>query len=270
MISRRPKKRRQLSTRRNASLVREGKTNSAHIRLALIPFPIVFQCGMSNRPLLNLQSVRKSYGRRPILDGVTFGLAAGERVALMGPSGSGKSTLLNCIGGIDRIDGGEIRLEEKAIHEMSAEALSRMRRRQVTTIFQFFHLLPTLTAAENIEFPLQLLGLAAAERAERVSRLLAAVGVDHRADALPEKLSGGEMQRVAIARALAPEPSLILADEPTGNLDTATGESILDLIEELSESLGFALLLVTHSGEATRICGRILHLRDGCLENSGS
>lgn len=222
---------------------------------------------MKESPILTLRSVRKSYGRRPILDGVSFDLAPGERVALMGPSGSGKSTLLNCIGGIDRIDNGEIRLNGDAIHALSVEGLSQMRRRQVTTIFQFFHLLPTLTAAENVEFPLQLLGIDAGERTERVATLLASVGVDHRADAVPEELSGGEMQRVAIARALAPEPALILADEPTGNLDTTTGESILNLIETLSESLGFALLLVTHSDEATRICQRTLHLRDGRLEN---
>jgi len=222
---------------------------------------------MSDHPLLSLQSVRKSYGRRPILDGVSFDLAQGERVALMGPSGSGKSTLLNCIGGIDRIDGGEIQLNGEPIHGLSAEGLSQMRRRRVTTIFQFFHLLPTLTAAENVEFPLQLLGIDASERSEQVAKLMASVGVDHRADAVPEELSGGEMQRVAIARALAPKPGLILADEPTGNLDTSTGETILDLIEKLSGSLGFALLLVTHSEEATRICQHTLHLRDGRLEN---
>lgn len=219
------------------------------------------------QPLLTLDSVRKSYGRRPILDGVSFSLQPGERVALMGPSGSGKSTLLNCIGGIDRIDGGEMHFENQSIHQLPPEDFSRLRRRKITTIFQFFHLLPTLTAAENVEFPLQLLGLDATERKGRVSDLLEAVGVDHRADAPPEELSGGEMQRVAIARALAPEPAFILADEPTGNLDTTTGESILDLIQELSESLEFALLLVTHSDEATRICQRTLHLRDGRLEN---
>ena len=183
----------------------------------------------------------------------------------MGPSGSGKSTLLNLIGGIDAPDEGAILLRGERIDRLSGDEQARLRRQQITTIFQFFHLLPTLTAAENVAFPLQLLGVSASEIESRVSHLLQAVQVDHRAEALPEELSGGERQRIAIARSLAPEPSLILADEPTGNLDSVTGESILDLLENLGDECGYALLLVTHSRAATRICRRTLHLRDGRL-----
>jgi len=133
----------------------------------------------------------------------------------------------------------------------------------VGTVFQFFHLLPTLTAEENVEFPLQLAGRPAAERRERVAELIAEVGLGHRARAMPHQLSGGEMQRVAIARALAIRPRLILADEPTGNLDSRTGEAILDLLEEVSERHGIAMVVVTHSRRVTRLCQRTLEMRDG-------
>ena len=141
-----------------------------------------------------------------------------------------------------------------------------MRRRDIGTIFQFFHLLPTLTAAENVELPLQLNGMASAERQDRVRWLLERVGVEGRSHALPAKLSGGEMQRVAIARALAHKPSVLLADEPTGNLDSRNGEIILELLRELSDETGTALVLVTHSSTAAKICHREIHLRDGQIE----
>ncbi|MBL9154029.1 MAG: ABC transporter ATP-binding protein [Verrucomicrobiales bacterium] len=214
---------------------------------------------------MRLDRVTKSYGPRRVLDEVSFALGRGERVALMGPSGAGKSTLLNCIGGIDRPDSGDISVAGQSLSRLDGDGLSRLRRRAVTTVFQFFHLLPTLTAAENVAFPLQLLGVDRADRERRVAELLAAVRVDHRADAWPDELSGGEMQRVAIARALAPGPDLVLADEPTGNLDSATGDAILELLARLGDELGFALLLVTHSRHAAGICSRSLHLRDGRL-----
>lgn len=217
------------------------------------------------KPALRLTNVSKRYGDRKVLDEVTFSLAAGERVALMGPSGSGKSTLLNCIAGIDRPDDGSIEIAGQRIDQLNGDALARMRRRSVTSIFQFFHLLPTLTAAENIAFPLQLLGVGKRERDERVAELLAAVRVEHRAGALPDELSGGEMQRIAIARALAPEPDLVLADEPTGNLDSTTGDAILELLAQLGDERGFSLLLVTHSRHAAAICGRSLNLLDGSI-----
>lgn len=215
--------------------------------------------------LIKVESVCKSYGSTPILRDVSFVLEEGERVGLMGPSGSGKSTLLNCLGAIDRPDSGSILVAGEALEKLDSVSMARVRRETISTIFQFFHLLPTLTARENIEFPLQLLGVSGCERAERVERLLEQVSLAHRADALPSELSGGEMQRVAIARALVTQPRLILADEPTGNLDSSTGEVILDLIEELTDEYNTGLILVTHSEAATRICRRVLHMVDGQL-----
>jgi ABC-type lipoprotein export system ATPase subunit len=198
-----------------------------------------------------------------VLRDVSFALQAGERLALTGPSGSGKTTLLNCLGGVDRPDTGRIELGGVALDTLDGDGLAAVRRRRLGTIFQFFHLLPTLTAAENVELPLQLNGVPTAERVERVRHLLERVQVSHRADARPSQLSGGEMQRVAIARALAHRPELLLADEPTGNLDSRNGANILQLLRELSDETGTALVLVTHSPEAAAICHRELELRDG-------
>jgi ABC-type lipoprotein export system ATPase subunit len=181
----------------------------------------------------------------------------------MGPSGSGKTTLLNCLGGIDRPDAGEIRLGNDRLAGLNSRALARVRRLRIGTIFQFFHLLPTLTSFENIEISLQLAGVPAEERKARVGTLLERVGLEGRRDAMPSELSGGEQQRIAIARALAHRPALVLADEPTGNLDSANGENILRLLRELTDESGTALVLVTHSDEAASICHRRLHLRDG-------
>ena len=216
--------------------------------------------------VVEARDVQKSYDGRPVLRGVSFTLRAGERLALVGPSGSGKTTLLNCLGGVDRPDSGSIRLHGEALETLSSDGLARLRRQRVGTIFQFFHLLPTLTAAENVEFPLQLIGTPPAERTPRVAKLLERVGVAHRAHALPSQLSGGEMQRVAIARALIHRPELILADEPTGNLDSANGENVLSLLRELGDETGIAIVLVTHSLPATRICHRVIHLRDGRID----
>lgn len=214
-------------------------------------------------PALSVVSVVKSYGARRVLHGVGFEVAPGERVALTGPSGSGKTTLLNCLGGVDRPDSGEIRLLGRRIDQLDRSGLDQLRRERVGTVFQFFHLLPTLTAAENIELPLQLIGLSASERERRVAALLARVGLAERAAALPSQLSGGEQQRVAIARALSHRPALILADEPTGNLDSANGENVLALLRELTDETNTALVLVTHSEDAAAICHRRVRLRDG-------
>jgi putative ABC transport system ATP-binding protein len=216
-----------------------------------------------SEPVLTATNVVKSYGNRQVLRGVSLELRAGERLALTGPSGSGKSTLLNCLGAVDRPDSGSIRFKNMALEALNSDGLTEVRRRDIGTIFQFFHLLPTLTAAENVELPLQLNGMPGAERAKRVSSLLERVGVTDRAEAFPGQLSGGEMQRVAIARALAHAPAVLLADEPTGNLDSKNGEVILELLRELSDETGTALLLVTHSGVAAKICHREIHLRDG-------
>ena len=216
--------------------------------------------------LLEAKAVCKAYGRTPVLDHVSLAVARGERVALMGPSGAGKSTLLNCLGGIESIDRGSLHFGGHRLDTLDESALAELRRREIGSIFQFFHLLPTLTAFENVELPLMLLGWSASRRRERVAGLLEEVGVAHRSHGRPRELSGGEQQRIAIARALASEPRLILADEPTGNLDTANGERILHLLEGASERHGFALVMVTHQPETTRICHRTIHLRDGQIE----
>ncbi|HEX9785758.1 MAG TPA: ABC transporter ATP-binding protein [Opitutaceae bacterium] len=213
--------------------------------------------------VLRAVGVSKSYDGQAVLSGVSLEVARGERLALTGPSGSGKTTLLNCLGGVDRHDGGSIEFLGRRLESLNQTELARLRRRHAGTIFQFFHLLPTLTAAENIELPLQLLGTPAGDRVMRVRNLLERVGIAGRADALPSKLSGGEMQRVAIARALVHEPDVLLADEPTGNLDSGNGARILDLLRELTDERGVALILVTHSDEAAAICHRSIHLRDG-------
>ncbi|MCC5805920.1 MAG: ABC transporter ATP-binding protein [Opitutales bacterium] len=216
-----------------------------------------------NGPLLEAEDLSKSYADVPILDRVTLRVDRGERVALMGPSGSGKTTFLNLAGGIDTPDSGSLRFEGRELSEMTSDERAGLRRTAVGTVFQFFHLLPTMTAAENVEVPLRLLGVPRAERRRRVSELLDETGVARRADALPSEMSGGEMQRVAIARALAPAPRLLLADEPTGNLDSVTGERILDLIESVCRRHNTALLMVTHNPDATRVCHRVLQMRDG-------
>ena len=214
-------------------------------------------------PALAVCSVSKSYGTRRVLDAVSFAVSAGERVALTGPSGSGKTTLLNCLGGVDRPDTGEILLLGERMDQLSADALNSLRRERVGTVFQFFHLLPTLSAAENIELPLQLVSVPAEERRTRVNAILARIGLTARSHALPSQLSGGEQQRVAIARALVHRPALLLADEPTGNLDSVNGANILGLLRELTDETRTALVLVTHSEEAAAICHRRVRLRDG-------
>lgn len=218
---------------------------------------------MDPLPLLQVRGVVKAYAQRPVLRGVSFAVGRGERLALTGPSGSGKTTLLNCLGGVDRVDAGEIRVQGVDLTRLDSKGLAQLRRQVLGTIFQFFHLLPTLSAAENVELPLQLNGVPVAERQTRVRALLERVGVQHRAEARPAELSGGEMQRVAIARALVHRPALLLADEPTGNLDSANGTNILNLLRELTDETGTALILVTHSAEAARICHQQIQLQDG-------
>lgn len=221
-------------------------------------------------PVLQVDSLVKTYAERPILRGVSFKLEQGERVALLGPSGSGKTTVLNCAGGVDQADSGSIMIAGLALERMSADELAQLRRRHIGTVFQFYHLLPTLSAAENIELPLQLLGVGTRERQARVNELLERVGIAHRAAALPGQMSGGEMQRVAIARAVVHRPALILADEPTGSLDSATGTQVLDLLAEVVEETQAALLLVTHSGEAVKHCQRVLRMQDGRIIEGGA
>lgn len=219
----------------------------------------------SDRLVLEVSHVSKGYAGRSVLRDVSLVLSGGQRVALLGPSGSGKTTLLNCLGGVDRPDSGSVRVQGQSLEKLSSDELAQVRRRQIGTIFQFFHLLPTLTAYENVEFPLQLLGVPPSERRERTGAMLERVHLSARAHAYPGQLSGGEMQRVAIARALIHRPGLILADEPTGNLDSTNGTSILKLLHELTVETQTALVLVTHSLEAAGICQRTIQLRDGMI-----
>ena len=214
---------------------------------------------------LEINSAHKSFGQVEVLKGLNLNLDIGERVALMGPSGSGKSTLLNCICGIESLDLGEIKLGGIALNNMSPKDLEQIRRQSIGYVFQSFHLLPTLSAFENIEFPAQLLDIPKKERLEKVGQLLDAIGLSRRAHHKPDELSGGECQRVAIARALIHRPNLILADEPTGSLDTDSGGQVLALLENLSKEFKVALLLVTHDQASTRICNRVISMKDGML-----
>jgi putative ABC transport system ATP-binding protein len=216
-----------------------------------------------NEPLLECRSLTKRYADRVVLRDVSLQLAPGERLALTGPSGSGKTTLLNCLGGIDRPDSGQILLFGQDLGSLGSNEIAALRRSRIGTIFQFFHLLPTLSIRENVEFPLQLLGWSPQERRRRADALLERVRMLHRAEGFPSQISGGEMQRTAIARALAPQPPLLLADEPTGNLDSANGGIVLELLREMTEETRTALVLVTHSAEAAAICHRTLRMRDG-------
>ncbi|TML43563.1 MAG: ABC transporter ATP-binding protein [Actinobacteria bacterium] len=214
---------------------------------------------------LSLEGVSKRFHRGleevVALDEVDLQVAAGEFLALVGPSGSGKSTLLHIAGGLDRPDSGRVLVGDDDLATLSAADRARLRRRRVGFVFQFFHLIPTLSVAENVALPLTL------DRARRVDapvlEMLDRVGLAPRAGHLPGELSGGEMQRAAIARALVSHPALILADEPTGNLDSATGEAILDLMTERVRETGAALLMVTHDLGAAARADRSLSLRDG-------
>jgi len=200
------------------------------------------------------------------IDGITLTIPTGEFVALMGPSGCGKTTLINLIGAIDRPTSGGVWLDEERLDLLSDDRLTRLRRTDIGIVYQFFNLLPTLSASENIGLPLLLYGLPAREIAARVARQLERVSLTHRAHHWPHELSGGEQQRVAVARAIVAEPRVVLADEPTGNLDSVAGGAVLDLLQELNREHRQTIVLATHSAEAARRAGRIVHLRDGKVE----
>jgi len=189
-------------------------------------------------------------------------IAAGEHVAIMGPSGSGKSTLLNILGCLDRPSEGSYELEGRAVGDLSTRDLTEVRRHRIGFVFQFFHLVPRLTAAENVELPMVFAGTPRAERKQRVTEAIAAVGLSARAQHRPEQLSGGERQRIALARATIMKPSILLADEPTGNLDSTSGNVILDLLDQMNAS-GLTLLVVTHDIKVARRADRIVVLVDG-------
>jgi putative ABC transport system ATP-binding protein len=218
--------------------------------------------------MISLNGVSKYYnGKRRViaLDSVDLALARGEMVSIVGPSGSGKSTLLNLIGGLDRPTQGEIRIDGQSIAALSDDDLTRLRRDKIGFIFQFFNLLPSLTCLENVALPLHLKGLPRRDTEKRARALLDLVQLGARVDHLPDELSGGERQRVAIARALVFNPPVLLADEPTGNLDSHTGAEILALIRDLHERLGATILIVTHDATVAGSCARTITLRDARL-----
>ena len=220
-------------------------------------------------PLIRIRDLSKAYQRGgqeiPVLVHIQLDVAAGEFVALMGPSGSGKSTLLNLIAGIDKPSAGTIEIGGVDIARLSEGELADWRAANVGFIFQFYNLLPVLSAFDNVELPLLLTGLSSRERHERVAQMLGLVGLTDRADHYPGELSGGQQQRVAIARALVTDPLLIVADEPTGDLDRATGEEVLSLLDQLVHELGKTIVMVTHDPKAAARAGRMVHLEKGVL-----
>ncbi|HEV2854429.1 MAG TPA: ABC transporter ATP-binding protein [Thermoanaerobaculia bacterium] len=216
--------------------------------------------------MIRLEGISRTYqlGGQPVhaLDGITEHIQPGEHVAIMGPSGSGKSTLLNILGCLDRPDAGRYWLDGREVGTLSDEELTAVRRNLIGFVFQSFHLIPRLTAAENVELPMVFAGLSRAERRERVESALAAVDLSDRMDHRPDQLSGGERQRVALARSTVMGPRVLLADEPTGNLDTTSGRQILELLDRMNEE-GITLVVVTHDPSVARRAGRVIVLVDG-------
>ena len=221
-------------------------------------------------PVLSLKdaslSLMGNAGRVDILHQITLDVNAGETLALIGPSGSGKSSLLMLMGGLEQATSGAVHALGQDLTAMNEDQLARFRRDSMGVVFQSFHLIPTMTALENVATPLELAGHKDAFR--RAEAELAAVGLAHRADHYPAQLSGGEQQRVALARAAAPPPRLLLADEPTGNLDATNGAAIIDLLFSLRDRHGATLVMVTHSPELAARCARVIRLRDGRIEGT--
>ena len=222
------------------------------------------------KALIHLRDLVKDYHRGEeslrVLDGLSLDIAEGEFVALMGPSGSGKSTLLNLLGGLDRATSGELTIGGLAIGELPDAVLARWRADHVGFIFQMYNLLPVLSAERNVELPLLLTDLSAAERRRRARAALTLVGLEHRLSHRPNELSGGQQQRVGIARAIVTDPTLLLCDEPTGDLDRKSGDEILDLLQELNREHGKTILMVTHDPRAAERATRQLHLDKGELQ----
>ena len=222
---------------------------------------------MSDPVAVRVRDVRKTYEAstaEPVvaLDGVFLDVSAGEMVALVGPSGCGKSTLLNLVGCIDRPTAGAVELEGFATSGLDDDALTLLRRDRVGTVFQFFNLLPSMTIAENVGLPLVLQGVRRADIAQRVNAALQSVGIAEKADAYPAQISGGQMQRAAVARATIHRPAIVLADEPTGNLDSRNGAAVLQLLRGLADG-GQAILMATHADEAAAMCDRVVRMQDG-------
>jgi len=223
----------------------------------------------NNGALVRVQDVHKVYRRGDeridILQGIDLEVPRGDFLALMGPSGSGKTTLLNLIGGLDRPTSGTVEVAGQPIHRLSDGQLARWRARHVGFVFQFYNLLPVLTAERNVELPLLLTALPAAQRRQHVATALGVVGLSDRARHYPRQLSGGQEQRVGIARAIVTDPTLLLCDEPTGDLDRKSGDEILDLLQALNREHGKTIIMVTHDPQAAARARRILHLDKGSL-----
>ena len=222
-----------------------------------------------NGPLIEIKDVEKIYRRGAeeihVLSGLNLTVARGEFLALMGPSGSGKSTLLNLLGGLDRPDRGAVAVEGERIDQLSDRQLAAWRARHVGLVFQFYNLLPAMTAERNVELPLLLTHLSRSERRQHVATALAIVGLAHRTRHYPGQLSGGEQQRVGIARAIVTDPTLLLCDEPTGDLDRKSGDEILGLLQALNREQGKTILMVTHDPHASARASRTVHLDKGQL-----
>ena len=220
---------------------------------------------------VQVRNVRKVYQRDkqavPVLDGLSLDIAEGEFIALMGPSGSGKTTLLNLIGGIDRPTSGEVVVGGQALGKLRGRRLAKWRSRNIGFIFQLYNLIPVLTALQNVELPLQLVRMKGKERRERAQFALRLVGLEARVQHFPRPLSGGPEQRVAIARAVVSDPAVLLADEPTGDLDRKSGEEILALLERLNREFKKTIVMVTHDPHAAERAQRVLHLDKGVLSN---
>jgi putative ABC transport system ATP-binding protein len=221
--------------------------------------------------LVDVRNVHKVYRRDtqevPVLDGLSLAIEEGDFVGLMGPSGSGKTTLLNLIGGIDQPTSGEVTVKGEAIAHLKSRDLARWRSRHIGYIFQLYNLIPVLTALQNVELPLLLVKMSGRERLERAKHVLEIVGLGDRIKHFPRQLSGGQEQRVAIARALVSDPTLLLADEPTGDLDRKSGEEILGLLERLNQEFKKTIIMVTHDPHAAERAHRVLHLDKRVLSN---
>ena len=220
-------------------------------------------------PLVEIRNLVKSYRRGdqivPVLQDISLSIAEGDFIALMGPSGSGKSTLLNMIAGIDKPDSGVLRVNGEDITRLDETELADWRAANVGFIFQFYNLMPVLNAYENVELPLLLTGLSRAERRERVEMTLNLVGLGDRMEHYPNELSGGQQQRVAIARAIVSDPTIIVADEPTGDLDRKSAEDVLALLRKLNSDLGKTVIMVTHDPHAVESARTVMHLEKGVL-----
>ncbi len=223
--------------------------------------------------LVEISSVNKGYRSggefTPVLSGLRMDVARGEMIIIMGPSGSGKTTLMNILGGIDVPDSGRVEIDGENIARYGPVELTDFRRRKVGFIFQFYNLIPTLTARENVELSLETVSNDREANSERAARYLGLVGLEDKMDSFPQEMSGGQQQRVAVARALAKEPIIVLADEPTGNLDGAREESIMELMKDIQRDLGITFFIVTHNDKLKKYADRVMELGNGILVENG-